>query len=77
MTRVGSVSAENVHSKTRVNEQSSAASKLDAASVCRNISPLRAFFVLAQAILDNSRSPYAQLLASASLIKLVTDHQLT
>jgi ABC-type phosphonate transport system ATPase subunit len=33
--------------------------------------------VLTQAILDNSRSPYAQLLASASLIKLVTDHQLT
>lgn len=29
-----------------------------------------------QAILDNSRSPYAQLLASSSLLKLVTDHTL-
>jgi len=30
-----------------------------------------------QAILDNSRSPYAQLLASSSLLKLVTEHQLS
>lgn len=30
-----------------------------------------------QTILDNSRSPYAQLLASSSLLKLVTEHQLT
>ncbi|KAF8061166.1 XPO7 [Scenedesmus sp. PABB004] len=30
-----------------------------------------------KAILDNSRSPYAQLLASSSLLKLVTEHQLT
>ena len=28
----------------------------------------------AQAILDNSQSAYAQLLASASLIRLVTEH---
>jgi hypothetical protein len=30
-----------------------------------------------QTILDNSRSPYAQLLASSSLLKLITEHQLT
>lgn len=29
-----------------------------------------------QAILDNSTSPYAQLLASSSLLKVVTDHAL-
>ena len=29
-----------------------------------------------QAILDNSTSPYAQLLASSSLIKIVTEHSL-
>ncbi|MEW5298899.1 MAG: hypothetical protein WDW36_001972 [Sanguina aurantia] len=30
-----------------------------------------------RAILDNSRSPYAQMLASSSLLKLVTDHSLS
>ena len=29
-----------------------------------------------QAILDNSQSPYAQLLASSSLLKVVTEHSL-
>jgi len=29
-----------------------------------------------QAILDNSQSPYAQLLASSSLLKVITDHTL-
>lgn len=29
-----------------------------------------------QAILDNSRSPYAQMLASSSLLQLVTEHTL-
>ena len=31
---------------------------------------------LLQAILDNSSSPYAQLLASSSFIRIVTEHAL-
>jgi exportin-7 len=38
--------------------------------------PLLSLFHCLQTILDNSSSPYAQLLASSSLIKLVTEHTL-
>jgi hypothetical protein len=39
--------------------------------------PLQPFLQTAQTILDNSRSPYAAMLASSSLLRLVTEHALT
>ena len=42
---------------------------------CRLSAPARR--PLPQAILDNSASPYAQVLASSSLVKIVTEHTLS